>query len=391
MAFMTVVNGMAMLKNEDGIYSNFSSFNRFGIEFTKVVAKERSGNYVSSPVSVNMVLSMAALGAEGKTKSELRESLHLPTDESAVKDRYEKLIKNLESISDADLIVASKIFTANTFELKNTFKDVTRKYFGSVAQSMDFSKTEESASKINNWAAQSTNNRIKELVKPAHIQNAQMIMANAVYFKGEWADSFPTYLTKSKPFHISETSTKNVDMMSITGEYNWGPISQLGAKYLEIPYKSENASMFIILPNELNGLTNIEENYHQINFDELLNGQKSEVEVYLPKFSFENELNLKTTLQKMNIKDMFETTANFHGINDNAALYANEVIQKTFITVNEEGTEAAAVTEIGMVGSSLGSSEVPKFTVDRPFIAVIVAKFAKTIPLFNARIVDPTA
>ncbi|KAK0178590.1 hypothetical protein PV327_007468 [Microctonus hyperodae] len=217
-------------------------------------------------------------------------------------------------------------------------------------------------------------------------------MANAVYFKGEWAEEFPAYATKSHPFHISETSTKNVDMMSRRAKYNWGPINQFNAKYIELPYKGENASMFIILPNEINGLANIEENYHQINFDEYSNGQKSEVELVMPKFSFQTELDLKSTLQKMNIKNMFETTANFHGISDNAeGLYVNDVIQKTVIAVDEQGTEAAAVTRSSLVGSSHYSTEVPKLNVDRPFIAVIAAKFGKSIPLFHARIVDPKA
>ncbi|KAK0162040.1 hypothetical protein PV327_008413 [Microctonus hyperodae] len=384
--FMTLsINSMALSENEEALNADISSINNFGNEFNKIVSKEKSSNYICSPFSVSMVLSMATCGAEGKTKSELQQNLHLPTDDTVMKNGYQTLIDMINNIQGVELAVANKIFTTTGFEVNDTFKEATKLYFRSESESLDFSNAEQSAGAINNWAAANTKDRIKDIVKPDDVKSAVMIMANAVYFKGKWANKFNANLTRPLPFYINETATKNVDMMYRNGNYNWGTINDLNAKYIELPYENENVSMFIILPDEFNGLAKIEENYDKINFAELSNGRKTEVELTMPKFKIENEFDLKSTLQKLNIKDMFEDTANFHGINEDAALKVSKVIQKAFIEVNEEGSEAAAVTGIGFIRLLLP----PSFAVDKPFICAIVVKINGTIQLFNARITDP--
>ncbi|KAK0170430.1 hypothetical protein PV328_010995 [Microctonus aethiopoides] len=388
--FMTLsINSMAVSENEAALNADISSINNFGIEFNKVVSKEKSSNYICSPFSVSMVLSMATCGAEGKTKSELQQNLHLSTDDTVMKNGCQTLIDTINDIQGVELAVVNKIFTTTGFEMKDTFKEATKTYFRSESESLDFSKAEQSAEAINNWAAANTKDRIKDIVKPDDVKSAVMIMANAVYFKGKWAKKFNPNLTRPLPFHVSETTTKNVDMMYRNGDYNWGVINDLNAKYIELPYENENISMFIIVPDEFNGLAKIEENHDKINYTELSNGRKTEVELTMPKFKIESEFDLKSTLQKLNIKDMFEDTANFHGINEDAALKVSKVIQKAFIEVNEEGSEAAAVTGIGIVNFAAPSMPPPKFNVNKPFICTIVVKFSETIQLFNARIINP--
>ncbi|KAK0162039.1 hypothetical protein PV327_008413 [Microctonus hyperodae] len=385
--FMTLsINSMALSENEEALNADISSINNFGNEFNKIVSKEKSSNYICSPFSVSMVLSMATCGAEGKTKSELQQNLHLPTDDTVMKNGYQTLIDMINNIQGVELAVANKIFTTTGFEVNDTFKEATKLYFRSESESLDFSNAEQSAGAINNWAAANTKDRIKDIVKPDDVKSAVMIMANAVYFKGKWANKFNANLTRPLPFYINETATKNVDMMYRNGNYNWGTINDLNAKYIELPYENENVSMFIILPDEFNGLAKIEENYDKINFAELSNGRKTEVELTMPKFKIENEFDLKSTLQKLNIKDMFEDTANFHGINEDAALKVSKVIQKAFIEVNEEGSEAAAVTGMEIIAYALP----PSLRVDKPYICAIVAKISGTEQLFNARVINPT-
>ncbi|KAK0170431.1 hypothetical protein PV328_010995 [Microctonus aethiopoides] len=388
--FMTLsINSMAVSENEAALNADISSINNFGIEFNKVVSKEKSSNYICSPFSVSMVLSMATCGAEGKTKSELQQNLHLSTDDTVMKNGCQTLIDTINDIQGVELAVVNKIFTTTGFEMKDTFKEATKTYFRSESESLDFSKAEQSAEAINNWAAANTKDRIKDIVKPDDVKSAVMIMANAVYFKGKWAKKFNPNLTRPLPFHVSETTTKNVDMMYRNGDYNWGVINDLNAKYIELPYENENISMFIIVPDEFNGLAKIEENHDKINYTELSNGRKTEVELTMPKFKIESEFDLKSTLQKLNIKDMFEDTANFHGINEDAALKVSKVIQKAFIEVNEEGSEAAAVTGLQIVPAS-APIFLNHIIVDKPFVCAIVIKKIK-VAIFNARIVNPTS
>ncbi|XP_053596780.1 leukocyte elastase inhibitor-like isoform X1 [Microplitis demolitor] len=375
--------------DEPALKAVSTAANKFSNNFYKAVADSESGNFICSPVSVDIVLSMTNFGARGNTQKQLESSLSLPCDKTVAKQGFQQLINSFNDVKGAELKLANKVFTASGSKLLSDFQEVTKTYFGSESQSVDFTNTEQAAATINNWCADKTNNRITELFKPSDVEGFLLVLVNAVYFKGKWADKFNPEWTRSSPFHVDENTTKDVQMMYKMADFNWGYIKTLKAKYIELPYESTNEneaiSMFIILPDQHSGLRDVENNIQNINFAEL-EGSKSEVALHLPKFKIESKLDLKPILRNMGITEIFDDTADLSGIMENTELKVSKVIQKAFIEVNEEGSEAAAVTGMGFVFMSMP----PQFTVDRPFLCSIVKKSTGT-QLFNARVIDPIA
>ncbi|XP_057318329.1 serpin A11-like [Microplitis mediator] len=388
---LSITNSLSncVQSDEPALKAVSTAANKFSNNFYKAVADSESGNFICSPVSVDIVLSMTNFGARGNTQKQLESSLSLPCDKTVAKQGFQQLINSFNNVKGAELKLANKVFTASNSKLQSDFQEITKTYFGSESQSVDFTNTEAAAATINNWCAEKTNNRITELFKPNDVEGFLLVLVNAVYFKGKWADKFNPERTRSSPFQIDENTTKDVQMMYKMANYNWGDLDTIEAKYIELPYESkddsEAISMFIILPDKHSGLRDVENRIHNINFSSL-EGPKREVALHLPKFKIESKLDLKPILRNMGITEMFEDSADFTGIMEDTQLKVSKVFQKAFIEVNEEGTEAAAVTGMGFISISMPR----EFIVNRPFICAIVKTDTGT-QLFNARIVDPTA
>ncbi|XP_053596778.1 leukocyte elastase inhibitor isoform X1 [Microplitis demolitor] len=367
--------------------------NQFSTSFYKALADSESGNFICSPVSVNVVMSMVSFGAHGDTEQQLKSVLNLPCDKSIIKQGYQELIDSLNNVKGAELKLANKIFAPTDYELKPEFKELTKTFFRSEIQNVDFKKSEEAAKTINDWCASKTNNHITELFKADDVRDSTLVLVNAVYFKGKWADKFDSALTKPAPFYTDEKTTTDVQMMHKHGQFYWGFISEVNARFIELPYESkdfnEAISMFIILPNEINGLLNVESNLYKIDFGRL-RGYKSSVDLYLPKFKIESKFDLKEILEKLGISEIFKNTANFSGISDKINMKVSKIVQKAFIEVNEEGSEAAAVTGILMGESARPALPPPPelFVVDKPFIYSIVDRNSDII-LFQGHIYIP--
>ncbi|KAH0545953.1 hypothetical protein KQX54_004992 [Cotesia glomerata] len=385
------------LENKDSLMTVSNGMNQFATEFYQKSSENNPNNLICSPISAGVVLAMATYGARGNTEKQMRASLRMPEDNAVGKNGFQSLLDSLHGINSVELKLAQKIFTAIGFEVKQEFKDITEKNFYSAAESLDFDNKAEDASRtINNWCAQQTNDHIKNLLGEDDVQGASIVLVNAVYFKGGWEEEFEKYLTEPIPFHIDEKTTKNADMMFIRKNYNYGTLPDLEAIFVELPYKktSENdaTSMFIILPNQITGLKKAEESFNKVNFKELHDNQHSTpLQLSLPKFKVESTLQLQPILEKIGMTDMFQNSADFGGITEAPPLTISKVVQKAFIEVNEEGSEAAAAT--GMVGMSRsGNFDGPRYIsviIDRPFIFAIVHPATNTI-LFQGHITDPT-
>uniref|UniRef100_A0A224XRJ3 Putative serpin n=1 Tax=Panstrongylus lignarius TaxID=156445 RepID=A0A224XRJ3_9HEMI len=345
--------------------------NKFAIELYQALKKPNE-NLIVSPISVQIVLALAYTGAGGNTATEIAKVLHLPENLEDVRKGHKLL---LEQLQDPVLNLATKIFIEKTLNVKPEFQEGASKYFQSDAGLMDFiGNSEKARQEINQWVEQKTNNKIKDLLAQGTVDSlTRMILTNAIHFKANWASQFNENLTKDDDFYITPDNKVKVKMMFKSAKFPFKHHPELKAKILELPYENKEFKMIIILPDEINGLTEVENKLSALNLAEILPSlYEVTVNVRLPRFKMEKTMQLKETLTQLGIKDLFdEGKANLTGIAD--SLYASSAVQKAFIEVNEEGTEAAAATALIFRLTSARYVPPPEdFYANHPFIYVLL-------------------
>lgn len=362
---------MSMAKTDvEPLHAVVEGTNQFSSWFFQYVLEDHSSNLITSPLSADVVLAMVAFGAGGNTEAQFRKVLSLPTPSNLAATGYQALIDNLNSVKDNILTLANKIFIAESLDIKPSYKNLTEVYFRSASESINFVESMKASEIINTWVEKNTNNLIKNLISPDMLNVAtRLVLVNAVYFKGQWLHKFDAELTMDMPFHVNKDTVKNVPTMYREGYYKYGELPNLNARFVVLPYKGNELSMVIILPNEIEGLLDVQKKLQNVNLTNILNqGIEEEIRLHLPKFKVESKMILNNNLIKMGLTDAFTASANFSGIsNENLAI--DTVIQKAFIEVNEEGTEAAAATGIVMLKMNYYKTY---FTISRPFVYYIV-------------------
>ncbi|CAH1369245.1 unnamed protein product, partial [Tenebrio molitor] len=340
----------------------------------KVLA-EKEGNVFFSPISVHVVLSMAYQGALDTTAEKFANTLHVPKAKAAA-EGYNEIMKRLNSVTNVTLLMANKVFLMEGFQLLSDFENAVTKHFLSEVQLVDFKKNEEAAKTINSWVEVQTREKIKDLIQKDDLDGStRLVLVNAIYFKGDWKHKFDKERTKTEPFYLNDKDTIDVQMMHIKKKFNYKNDSELQAQVIELPYTNEDLSMFIILPNEKNGIGNLEKKLATMNLTDISkNMWSTEVNLALPKFKIEETIDLKDALTKLGLGEIFdERKANFGGMIQvgSGNLYVSKVVQKAFIEVNEEGAEAAAAT----VACCARIDFNPNFFIaDHPFIFLLVTK-----------------
>ncbi|XP_078044374.1 serine protease inhibitor 3/4 isoform X4 [Augochlora pura] len=385
--------------NTEALSAVSQGTNDFSSSLFQAVVQENPGNLIMSPLSAAVVLAMAAYGAGGQTEKQLKTALHSPTPDNFAVTGYQELITALNSVTENTLSLANKAFVNNKFSLKPTYQALTENYFKSKTELVDFAQSSQAANTINSWVSEKTNNRIKDIITSGDVnQDTALVLVNAVYFKGIWQNKFSPEATQPLPFHVNGNEIKNVPTMYRYGSYKYGELPEINARFIEIPYKGDSMSMLIILPNEVNGLAEVEKKMQNINLNYILNqGSVQDVKLYLPKFKIESKIELNSPLKKIGLTDMFTSRANFSGIAD-ADLVVSKVVQKAFIEVNEEGSEAAAATALMFAyATSLNYRPEQIMEIDRPFAYGILHKSQDTEDrgrfaiLFSGHIIDPSA
>lgn len=367
--------GMAASENNtEALRAVAQGTNEVSATLFQAVVENNPGNLIMSPLSAAVVLAMAAYGAGGETERQLKTVLHIPSPDKFGLSGYQELISALNSVKENKLHLANKAFVNNRFSLKTTYKALTESYFQSISQSVNFEQSVQAADTINNWVKEKTNDRIKDIVLAGDLnEDTALVLVNAVYFKGMWKNKFDPLLTRNLPFHVNENVVKEVPTMFKQDQYNYGELPDINAKFIEIPYKGNSISMVIILPDEVNGLAEVEKKIKSINLNDILShGYEQEVKLFLPKFKIESKINLNTPLKKIGLTDMFSDYANFSGIVDEQVA-VSKVVQKAFIEVNEEGSEAAAATGVYVrpLSSFWSPPEPIEFRINRPFLSIV--------------------
>jgi serpin B len=273
----------------------------------------------------------------------------------------------------------------------NSYKELTKKYYGTSENSIDVTNPKKSAEKINNWVVKKTKDKIHNLIAPENIiSSTKLIITNAVYFKGDWLNRFKNEATKEEDFNPFSSAPVKAKMMHQKNHFKYLTVD--GSEFIELPYKENQLSMIVILPEEKgkNALTKAEKKL-SASLEKFLSAdaKKIEVNLTLPKFKIETpSLVLNKQLQKLGIKDAFKK-ADFSGIDGTHDLYIHLVTHKAMINVDEKGTEAAAATAVVIARQSVAVNEPKEFRADRPFIYLIRDNDTGLI-LFIGKLLNPT-
>ncbi|KAK5646351.1 hypothetical protein RI129_004815 [Pyrocoelia pectoralis] len=370
---------------------------QFSNKFYNIITEgEKGKNVFFSPISAHTVLSMAYQGAAGTTADAFSNSLHVGNQDRAATG-YHQVMNALNNIEGVKLHIANKIYVMQGFPLKEKFRKSAAELFLSETESLDFGQSSSSASKINGWVESKTNSKIKNLIDSGCLDSlTRLVLVNAIYFKGDWANQFRRRDTKKEKFYVSENESVDCDMMHITKNFKYREDQHLQAQILEMKYTNRNVSMVIILPFKRTGIEDLEKKLVDVDFSTITDGMRSlEVQLSLPKFKVETTMDLQSVLTRMGLGVIFDQAkANFSEISDSKEqLYVSKAIQKAFIEVNEEGAEAAAAT--GILKKRKYSSFMPiqrlRIIVDHPFIATIFVSIPENspLPLFCGKITSP--
>ncbi|XP_051160515.1 antichymotrypsin-2-like isoform X2 [Leptopilina boulardi] len=361
------------------------SSRKFSTILHKTLTSETKENVINSPFGLHIILSLLSYGAKNETADALKSRLYHP--KTNLENGFKGLKSLFSEVKDVDLNVANTIYVQDDLHLNHEFVTLSAEIFGAGVIQVDFKQPLNAVKQINSWIVEKTKNKIKDVLTIGDINDeTRLFMINAVYFKSSWKNKFDLKLTTQQDFYKENNKVKQVYMMFKSAHFSHGVLEDLNAKFIEIPYQNEDFAMQIILPNEVDGLQSIEENFH---WDQILNAhlRKSEVELYLPKFKLEMKITLQETLKKMGLSKIFQDDADFHGISSED-LKVSHVVQKIFIEVDEEGSEVAAATVAQVRRSRSIRNDIPEeFRVNRPFLFLILYKQGN-IPLFLGSVRD---
>jgi len=365
----------------------------FAFDLLRQITREQPvTNVFISPFSVSSVLQMVANGAAGETKAEMQRVLKttgLPAEtlNAACKD----LNQSLNSQTNVILNLANAIWYENWIHFTPAFVSNNQKCFQVKIAGVDSFTNAESADIINDWAEKNTHGKIKQVVRFPFPASTRVVLANAIYFKGKWAEPFDKSQTKPRDFHLSKGGEKQVPMMrqSRTFSYQEGD----GFQAVRLPYAGDRLQMYLFLPATNSSPQKLLANFNSESWHNKILPQFSDRKGMLvfPKFKLDYNILLNDSLEALGMKCAFvEGEADFSRMVDNDNLFITMVKQKSFVDVNEEGTEAAAVTTV-MLSDSVMSLRPPKpfeMIVDRPFLFVIDDDSTKSV-LFMGVIYDP--
>ncbi|XP_069047022.1 serpin B6-like isoform X1 [Lepisosteus oculatus] len=401
--------------------------------FKKLSADNRTGNVFFSPLSISSALAMVYLGARGNTATEMAQVLRFVKSEMTKADGhlhlqqqtqnvqvpkflqkqkktahfskagddlhvgFSKLISELNKAgAPYKLSMANRLYGEKSFNFVEQYIAETRKHYHAELESVDFITGAEAARQnINAWVEKQTQEKIKNLLAEGTIDTmTRLVLVNAIYFKGNWEKKFNEAATREAQFKLNKNETKPVQMMYLKAKFGLTFIPEVSCQILELPYLGKELSMLIMLPSAIeDNSTGLEKLERELTYGKLMEWTKpdmmdvEEVEVSLPKFKFEETYDLKEVLKSMGMVDAFDRgRSDFSGMSSGSELFLSKVVHKSFVEVNEEGTEAAAATAaIMMMRCAMISA---RFTANHPFLFFIRHNKSQNI-LFYGRFCSP--
>jgi serpin B len=370
--------------------------NAFAVDLWARVAKS-PGNLTFSPASISLAVAMAWGGAKGETAAQMKKAMHFAADQDATAAAWGKLSRAMTGPGrPRELRIANRLFGESTYRFEQPYLDKTSASFGAPLERLDFkTKFEPARSHINGWVEEQTNKRIVGLLPEGALDTlTRLVLVNAIYFLAEWVAPFKPVATSDAPFEVSGASKKNVPTMHRQGTYAIGQLDDVTV--LEMPYKGDDMSMFVVLPAKKDGLAALEKSLTPAKVDAWTKAQAQKlVDVSLPRFEVSPPaLALAPELSALGMvlafdKDKADFTAMGNPADKEERLYISKVFHKAFVKVDEKGTEAAAATAIVMAAGGGMPPKAIEFKADHPFLFFIVDK-ASGLVLFMGRVADPS-
>jgi len=364
--------------------------NEFGFELFKLVYKTETKheNVMLSPLSVSLALAMTYNGANGETKTAMEKTLKVhgltPAD---INQSYADLVKSLQSLDPKVLLeIANAIYYRNDFLVEKSFVATNSKFYDASVSALDFNSPL-AVNTINAWVAEKTHNKIKTIldrISPNHV----MFLLNAIYFKGAWAKEFNVKSTANLPFYLNA----NDYLLTATMQRNdtLPYLSNNLFSAVQLSYGKGNYNMYVILPNADKTLSEIVQKMDTGSWNtwsESFSVSKN-VDIKIPKLKYGYEIELNDVLTAMGMGIAFTGKADFTGINREGGLNIDYVKHKSFIEVNEEGTEAAAVTIVAIEKMMIDPEKII-FNVNRPYLYIITEKSTGAV-LFLGTVKNPS-
>ena len=354
--------------------------------------KNNSGNIFFSPYSISTALAMIYGGAVGETEIQMAKTLHFNLDQKIFHKEFSALQESLNESNKSSSVsfnIANSLWLQNDYNFLKSYLNLIKENYDSEFNCLDFRKTEKARKTVNSWVEKKTKAKIKNLIKEGMIgEMTKLVLTNAIYFKGIWEKAFDKKATRPLPFYLNEKKSKNVAMMYQKGKFRYRQDSKMNLQAIELPYDGERLSMLILLPEEKEGITQLEEKINENVITEISQKfQSTKLKLFLPKFKMINEFSLEKILSSMGMPNPFSNQADFSGMTGVKDLNIDKVIHKAFVDVYEEGTEAAAATAVTMRKMFI-PQEIPVFKADHPFIFIIRDDITKSI-LFMGRVSEP--
>lgn len=358
--------------------------NQFGLElFQKITAEAGvNDNTMISPLSISLALSMTYNGAAGQTKSDMEKTMKLyGLTTEQINKAHKALVEALKSADpEVTLKIANAIYYNHLLKVREEFVTVNQHYYDAEVTSLNFSSVDVLGI-INGWVSEKTEGKIPTILEQIDA-DLVMVLLNAIYFNGKWKSKFGDKDTHSLPFRFGDGSTREVATMSQETALEYTSNDLFSAVHL--PYGEGQYQMTILLPNGGKSTADVIDETDNEKWNDWMKDFRMEnkVVVKMPRFKFAWEMTLNGILSAMGMASAFTPyVADFSGISNARDLYIGFVIHKTYVDVNENGTEAAAVTAVGVYTTSMPVDPPEKiyFTVDRPFLFAITEKTTGTI------------
>ncbi|KAL3289709.1 hypothetical protein HHI36_023109 [Cryptolaemus montrouzieri] len=380
--------------NEDDAYYPHPNWSDpFDWMFLKAFADSKYKNVILSPISLKIVLALLYEGSSGSTAKEFQNILLFPEKKQIVRENFYRIIQALKTQEKENVLnLGTKIFMDIGITPEQSFSAVAMHNYHTSIENLDFANGTASSAAINSWVEKLTEGKIPSLVSPDEVKDAVMLMINTIFFKGAWRHEFPKNRTQIGGFYISPLDVVNVPLMRTTDKFFYYESSALDAKILRLPYKGKKYSMFIILPNTKAGLKTL---LKKIDLDTLKRDfyymDYVPVEVTLPKLKFDFKAKITNMLEEFGLRQMFQNTASFPGIargekNTLRMLYVTDIIQKSGIQMDEEGSTVYSSTDVQLTNKF---GEVDNFfNATHPFMFFIEEPTTGTI-LFIGKVENP--
>ncbi|KFO22532.1 Serpin I2 [Fukomys damarensis] len=395
----------------------------FAVDLYQAICLSQKNNVVFSPLGTTLALAVVHLGAKGKAQQQIRQTLKLqdpateyprvspgivflafnlwslnanswlsllePTGEefSVLKSFFSAIAEKKEEFT---FNLANALYLQEGFTVKEQYLHGNKEFFQSSVKLVDFQDAKACAKTISTWIESKTDGKIKNMFSEEDFGPlTRLVLVNAIHFKGDWKQKFRKEDTKLMNFIMKDGSAVKIPMMKAWLRAKYGYFSEPSINYqiLELPYKNDDFSLIIILPEKGVNVDDMEKlltAHHILKWSSEMEGEV--VEVFLPRLTVEQKLDFKEALHSLNITEIFSRGCNLSGITDSSEVYVSQVMQKVFFEINEDGSEAAASTGVHI--PMIMSLTQTQFISNHPFLFIMKYNPTESI-LFMGRVTNP--